>query len=125
AAGGLLHEAVLLDERLPATLAALAQRRIGWEHARVLAEQLAPLADDAVRAAVEARLLARIGSKTAQRGHRPRVRAGTAPGTKTIGGHPCGRGGQAREQPGEAPLQQRTTTPVVEHAFDNSRIAAR
>ena len=61
---GLLHEAVLLDEQLPATLAALGHGRIGWEHARVLAEQLGVLADDAVRAAVEARLLARIGFKT-------------------------------------------------------------
>jgi hypothetical protein len=64
AAQDLLVLAVTLDEQLPATLTALEEGRIGRKHAEVLAELLALLTDPAVRAEVEARLLARIGSKT-------------------------------------------------------------
>ena len=56
--------AVTLDEQLPATLTALAGGRIGERHAAVLADLLPLLTDPAVRAQVEARLLARVGSKT-------------------------------------------------------------
>jgi Domain of unknown function (DUF222) len=64
AAQDLLVLAVTLDEQLPATLTALGEGRIGRRHAEVLAELLPLLTDPAVRAQVEARLLARIGSKT-------------------------------------------------------------
>jgi hypothetical protein len=64
AAQDLLALAVTLDEQLPATLTALEEGRIGRRHAEVLAELLPLLTDPAVRAQVEARLLARVGSKT-------------------------------------------------------------
>ncbi|SFL94785.1 protein of unknown function, partial [Geodermatophilus ruber] len=64
AAQALLEQAVILDEQLPATLAALEAGRLGERHAAVLADLLPLLADPAVRAAVEAGLLARLGSKT-------------------------------------------------------------
>jgi hypothetical protein len=55
---------VTLDEQLPATLAAVGDGRIGERHAAVLAELLPLLTDPAVRAEVDARLLARVGCKT-------------------------------------------------------------
>jgi hypothetical protein len=64
AAQDLLVLAVTLDQQLPATLTALGEGRIGRRHAEVLAELLPLLTDPAVRAQVEARLLARVGSKT-------------------------------------------------------------
>ena len=64
AAQDLLVLAVTLDEQLPATLAALAEGRIGDKHAAVLAELLPLLTDPVVRAQVEAGLLARVGAKT-------------------------------------------------------------
>ena len=51
AASALLAEAVTLVGRLPATLAALEDGAIGPGHARLLAELLGPLPDDAARAA--------------------------------------------------------------------------
>jgi hypothetical protein len=63
-AARLLAESVTLVERLPATLAALQGGLIGWGHARMLTEVLAPLADPATRAAVEARLLAGAAGRT-------------------------------------------------------------
>ena len=57
AAQDLLVLAVTLDEQLPATLAALAEGRIGDKHAAVLAELLPLLTDPVVRASVEAGLL--------------------------------------------------------------------
>jgi len=59
----LLVLAVTLDEQLPATLTAW-KRGIGRKHAEVLAELRPLLTDPAVRAEVEARLPARVGSKT-------------------------------------------------------------
>ena len=51
AASALLAEAVALVGRLPATLAALEDGAIGPGQARLLAELLGPLPDDAARAA--------------------------------------------------------------------------
>ena len=59
----LLTDCLVLVEQLPATLTALEQNRIGWEHARVLAQMLAPVSDEK-RAAVEARVLARADGKS-------------------------------------------------------------
>jgi hypothetical protein len=64
AAQELLVLAVTLDERLPATLTALEHGRIGRRHAEALAELLPLLTAPSVRAQVETRLLARVGSKT-------------------------------------------------------------
>ena len=63
AAAGLLADSVTLAERLPATLDALEAGVIGWAHARMLAEVVGPVKDEA-RAGVEARLLARAEGKT-------------------------------------------------------------
>jgi hypothetical protein len=63
AAGRLLAESVALVEQLPATLAALEAGAIGWGHARMLTEVLAPL-QPAARAEVENRLLARAAGRT-------------------------------------------------------------
>jgi hypothetical protein len=62
-ARALLTDCLVLVEQLPATLAALEQGRIGWEHARVLVELLAPLSDEK-RAEVEERVLARAEGKS-------------------------------------------------------------
>ena len=64
AAERLLVDAVTLVERLPATLAAVEDGRLSWAHARMLGEVLAPLADPAVRAELEGRLLAGAAGKT-------------------------------------------------------------
>jgi hypothetical protein len=63
AASGLLAESIALVEQLPATLDALQAGSIGWSHARMLTEVLAPLTP-ADRAEVEARLLARADGTT-------------------------------------------------------------
>ena len=63
AAAGLLADSITLAERLPATLAALEQGRIGWAHARAMAELVGPVKDEA-RGEVEARLLARAEGRT-------------------------------------------------------------
>jgi Domain of unknown function (DUF222) len=63
AASQLLAESVTLVGQLPATLAALEAGTIGWTHARMLVEVLAPLTDEA-RAEVEGRLLAGAAGKT-------------------------------------------------------------
>ena len=63
AAAQLLNESVLLDERLPATLAALHEGRSSWRHAQVLADLVAPLRDE-VREVAEERLLARADGRT-------------------------------------------------------------
>ncbi|MEU2349358.1 DUF222 domain-containing protein [Modestobacter sp. NPDC049651] len=63
AAQGLLVDSLLLVDRLPATLDALADGRISWGHARVMTDLVAPLRDE-VRADAEARLLARSAGKT-------------------------------------------------------------
>jgi hypothetical protein len=62
-ATALLTDCLVLVEQLPATLTALEQCRIGWEHARVLAQMLAPVSDEK-RSAVEARVLARAEGKS-------------------------------------------------------------
>src|SRR4051812_20582283 len=56
-------QSLQLVERLPGTLAALERGELTWEHAKVMAEVVAPL-DDAVRGRAEDRLLTRLGSKT-------------------------------------------------------------
>jgi len=56
-------QSLQLVERLPGTLAALERGRLTWEHARVMAELVAPL-DDSVRDPAERRLLDRLGTKT-------------------------------------------------------------
>jgi hypothetical protein len=56
-------QSLQLVDRLPGTLDALGRGALTWEHARVMAELISPL-DDAVRLQAEARLLARLGSKT-------------------------------------------------------------
>jgi hypothetical protein len=58
-----LEEAVVLVERLPATLAALEAGRIGPAHARALVDLLEPVSDDK-RAEAEAAALERAGSQT-------------------------------------------------------------
>ncbi|MGZ4605238.1 MAG: DUF222 domain-containing protein, partial [Blastococcus sp.] len=63
AAGQLLADAVTLTEAMPATLAAQEAAVIDWPTARMLAEVLAPLSDQA-RPEVEARLLASAEGRT-------------------------------------------------------------
>ena len=62
-AARIVVQSLQLVERLPGTLAALERGLLTWEHARVMAELIAPL-DDSVRAQAEDRLLGRLGSKT-------------------------------------------------------------
>ena len=62
-ASRLVVQSLQLVERLPDTLSALGRGELTWEHARVMAELVAPLPDD-VRAEAETRLLRRLGSKT-------------------------------------------------------------
>ncbi|MCU1669598.1 MAG: putative endonuclease, partial [Blastococcus sp.] len=62
-AGALLADALTLVEALPATLAALESGTVSWPQARMLADVLAPLKDEA-RREVEAGLLARAAGKT-------------------------------------------------------------
>ncbi|WP_305852265.1 HNH endonuclease signature motif containing protein [Blastococcus sp. PRF04-17] len=64
AAARLLEQSVILVELLPATLDACQAGVISWTHAVMLTEVLPVLTDPAVRAAVEARLLARAADKT-------------------------------------------------------------
>jgi hypothetical protein len=54
---------VTLDERLPGTMRALSEGRIGWAHARVMTRVVAPLRDG-LRGEAEERLLARVEGKT-------------------------------------------------------------
>jgi hypothetical protein len=63
AAEQLLVDSLVLVEKLTSTLALLEAGRIGWDHARVLTELLAPVRDEK-RAEVEARVLARVEGKT-------------------------------------------------------------
>jgi hypothetical protein len=63
AATALLAESIVLAERLPATVTALEEGRIGWQHAQAMAEIVGPVKDE-VRAEVEARLLTRAEGKT-------------------------------------------------------------
>ena len=62
-AARIVVQSLQLVDRLPGTLAALQRGRLSWEHARVMAELVAPL-DDAVRGPAEEQLLARLGSRT-------------------------------------------------------------
>jgi hypothetical protein len=64
AACGLLAESITLVERLPSALDALETGALSRAHARMLAEVLAPLPDQAVRAEVERRRLARAEGRT-------------------------------------------------------------
>lgn len=59
----IIVQSLQLVDRLPATLGALERGALTWEHARVMAELVAPL-DDGVRHQAEERLLNRLGSKT-------------------------------------------------------------
>ncbi|OMQ15124.1 hypothetical protein A7K94_0211690 [Modestobacter sp. VKM Ac-2676] len=63
AATCLLVDSLLLVDRLPATLDALADGRITWAHAQVMTDLIAPLPDE-VRAAAEERLLAKVDGRT-------------------------------------------------------------
>jgi Domain of unknown function (DUF222) len=56
-------QSLQLVERLPGTLAALERGELTWDHAKVMAEVIAPL-DDAIRGQAEDRLLTRLSSKT-------------------------------------------------------------
>ncbi|MET0765487.1 MAG: DUF222 domain-containing protein, partial [Blastococcus sp.] len=88
AAAQLLAEAVTLTQRLPGTLTALENGLIGPGHARLLAELLGPLHDDAVRAEVEGRLLARAAGQTVPQlraaAHRAVLRADAAAATRRL-----------------------------------------
>jgi hypothetical protein len=64
AASAMLVDSVLLTERLPATLAALRGGRVSWRHAQVMTDLVARLSDE-LRPIVEARMLERVGGKTA------------------------------------------------------------
>jgi hypothetical protein len=64
AASTVLVESLLLTERLPATLAALREGRISWRHAQVMTDLVVRLSDE-LRPVAEARLLSRVGGKTA------------------------------------------------------------
>ena len=59
----LMVQSLQLTDRLPATLAALERGVLSWDHAAVLCEVVAPLADD-VRGEAEALVLSRLGAKT-------------------------------------------------------------
>jgi hypothetical protein len=87
AAGGLLVDSITLAERLPATLDALEDGRISWVHARMLAELVGPVKEEA-RAGVEARLLARAEGKTVSQlrvaARRAVMRADAAAHTKRL-----------------------------------------
>jgi hypothetical protein len=63
AAAGLLADSITLAGRLPATVDALEAGRIGWPHARAMAEIVGPVQDEA-RAQVEEALLARAEGRT-------------------------------------------------------------
>jgi hypothetical protein len=62
-ATALLTQCLVLVEQLPATVEALEQGRIGWQHACVLAELLGPVSDEK-RSTIEARVLARVDGKS-------------------------------------------------------------
>lgn len=64
AASGRLSDALTLVERLPATLALLDEGLISWEHARQMVAQVGPVADDALRGRIEARVLGLLKEKT-------------------------------------------------------------
>lgn len=64
AASGLLAQSVALVERLPATLAGLAEAQLTPAHASVMVEVVGPIDDADVRATAEHRLLDRLGRKT-------------------------------------------------------------
>ncbi|WP_158548482.1 HNH endonuclease signature motif containing protein [Blastococcus sp. TF02A-26] len=64
AAAGRLSDALVLVDRLPATLALLEAGRISWGHARQMITQVGPVTDDGLRAQVEARVLALLKDKT-------------------------------------------------------------
>jgi hypothetical protein len=63
AAAQLLTESLLLVQRLPGTLDALAEGRLSWGHVRVMTDLVAPLADG-LRRIAEDRLLSRLAGKT-------------------------------------------------------------
>jgi hypothetical protein len=59
-----LADAVVLAEHLPATLALLARGELSAAHARQMINIVAPVADDALRADIEAHVLSLLGDKT-------------------------------------------------------------
>jgi len=65
-AEGLLDESLTLVSRLPGTLAALEAGMLTAEHRRPLLDHLAPLGEDALRAAVEAEVLAWVAARAAK-----------------------------------------------------------
>src|SRR4051794_6931298 len=65
-AEGLLDESLTLVSRLPGTLAALEAGMLTAEHRRPLLDHLAPLGDDALRAVVEAEVLAWVAARAAK-----------------------------------------------------------
>jgi hypothetical protein len=62
-AARLLTESLLLVDRLPSTLAALEDGRLGWRHVQVMTDLVAPLGDE-LRPIAEDRLLSRLADKT-------------------------------------------------------------
>ncbi|WP_369138466.1 HNH endonuclease signature motif containing protein [Modestobacter versicolor] len=78
-------QSLQLVHLLPATLEALAEGRLTWEHATVLCDVVAPL-DDEIRADAEARLLARLGHKTP-----PQLRAAAHRVVQRLDGQAIGR----------------------------------
>src|SRR3954454_16042943 len=66
-AAGMLAESCALVSRLPGTLAALEAGLLTPEHLRPLLEHVAVLADDALRAEVEAEVLAWVAARAARR----------------------------------------------------------
>jgi hypothetical protein len=64
AAGARLVEALVLEERLPLTLAMLARGDLTPAHARHIVEVVGPVQDDDLRADIEAHVLGLLGSKT-------------------------------------------------------------
>jgi hypothetical protein len=64
AAGAQLVESLVLVERLPATLALLADGELSPAHARQMINIVGPVEDDEVRAAIEAHVLGLLGRKS-------------------------------------------------------------
>src|SRR5688500_5469134 len=64
AATAQLAEALVLDERLPLTLDLLSRGELSPAHARQMVNTVGPVADDALRAGIEAHVLDLLNDKT-------------------------------------------------------------
>ncbi|MCW2700870.1 MAG: putative endonuclease [Blastococcus sp.] len=118
AASELLSVSVTLVAQLSATVAALEDGVIGWAHARMLAEVLAPLTDPTVRAQAEERLLSGAAGRTVAQlkasARRAVARADAAAATRRLAA--AIRERQVRMFPGEdgmATLSATLPTPVA------------